>query len=162
MGERFHIGLFVEGSRTSGTQAVPVEALGNDRFRVLCSPGLVEGIAAEDVIRITDERTGRFEVVERGGNVSIKVMGPSSVEKLREQLERELAPLGGWCDGGVEIAAVFTVPVRAGFPAIESVLKAVAASCPGFVWYFGNVYSEEDGVTPLEWWKPFLRGRAAE
>jgi hypothetical protein len=156
MGNRLHLDLFVEGGRARGTQPVPVEALGDGRFRVLHSPGLVEGIAAEDVIRITDERTGRFEVVERGGNLSIKVMGRSSVAELRARLERDLGALGGWCDGEIEIAAVFTVPVRAGFPAVESALRAALESHPGFEIYFGNVYAE-DGVTPLGWWKEFLR-----
>jgi hypothetical protein len=48
--------------------------------------------------------------------------------------------------------AVFTVPVRFGFPVIEAALDAICADHPGVEWYFGNVYDPSNGVTLLNWW----------
>lgn len=68
---------------------------------------------------------------------------------------RELGKLGGWCDGSIDRAAVFTVPVRAGFVPVERAMDAAIAAHPAFVSYYGNVYGE-DGKTPLGWWRAFL------
>jgi hypothetical protein len=147
---RSHVDLFVEGAKPGRTQPVEVEHLGEGLLRVQCSPGLVEGIAAGDTIRVTGS-DGRFEVVERGGNLSIKVFSRGPVAAIRDHIERGLAPLGGCCDGNIDRAAVFTVPVRAGFERIERVMAAAVATHPDCEWYFGNVYAD-DGVTPLGWW----------
>ena len=50
------------------------------------------------------------------------------------------------------LAPIDTVPVSAGFPAIEAVFNAWVAEHPGWEWSFGNVYDPADGVTPLGWW----------
>jgi hypothetical protein len=67
-----HVGLMVEGAPPGKTQPVEVEAISANHYRVLYSPGFVEGIAAGDTIRIIDRGLGLFEVVSRGGNVAIK------------------------------------------------------------------------------------------
>ncbi len=41
-----HVELMVEGAPPGKTQPVEVEAISVDHYRVLCSPGFVEGIAA--------------------------------------------------------------------------------------------------------------------
>jgi hypothetical protein len=47
---------------------------------------------------------------------------------------------------------VFTVPVSAGFGAVEAAFDGYVRRQPGAEWYFGNVYDERDGMTPLNWW----------
>jgi hypothetical protein len=60
--------------------------------------------------------------------------------------------LRGWLDGKAAKELVYTIPVSAGFPAIEGLFSEVKAAYPDVEWYFGNVYDERDGVTPLNWW----------
>ncbi len=70
----------------------------------------------------------------------------TAVEELRQEFER----LGGT----VEVPpdgrfVVVTVPVQAGFPAIETRMQRWT-DATGLVWHFGNVYDEDD--RPLNWW----------
>ena len=74
-----HVDLFIVGARPGATQPVEVERLEDDSYIVLHSPGLVEGIAAGDVIRVTDPKLGLFEIVTRGGNISVKFAASSSI-----------------------------------------------------------------------------------
>ena len=60
--------------------------------------------------------------------------------------------IGGWLDGAIEHGVVYTVPVVAGFGQIESIADAVVGRYPGAEWIYGNIYSVDDGTTPLNWW----------
>jgi hypothetical protein len=154
MHSELHVNLYVAGAPNGATEPVHVELTRDGLYRVLYSPGLVEGIAAGDLIRLVGE-DGRFEVVERGGNVSFTVSA-NPIDELRAHLVRELAALGGVCDGSITNAAVFPVPVRVGFAAIERVINEAMAAHPNADgWWYGNVYGE-DGK-PLEWWTSFLK-----
>ena len=55
-------------------EEVPVEPIGPDRFRVLASPGLLDGLAAGDVFERRAD--GRFEVIERSGNLAVQIWYP--------------------------------------------------------------------------------------
>jgi hypothetical protein len=44
------------------------------------------------------------------------------------------------------------VELEAGFAAIEGLFNQWVREHPGWEWYYGNVYSTADGVTPLNWW----------
>jgi hypothetical protein len=131
----------------------PVHAveLGEGRFRLLHSPGCVEGIAAGDEFGLLDEQEA-IEVTRRSGNVAVRVFGTEPLAPLAEGLVRRVAELGGVLDGQIERGMVFTIPVAAGFPAIESVFNEFVSSHPGTEWLFGNVYDPTDGVTPLNRW----------
>lgn len=143
-----HVMLHVAGS--DGAQAVPVRRLPNDELEVLFSPGFVEGIAAGDLVRVTDATTGTFEVLRRGGNVSVKLFREAGIEPLLAALEPELGALQARVDGRIERGAVLTIPVTAGFTAIEAALRNACAAFPDAVCYFGNVY--DDAGQPLNWW----------
>jgi hypothetical protein len=151
--DHLHIDLFVEGTRRGGTQPVEVEDLGDGTYRVLYSPGLVEGVAAGDVVRLLDPSIGAFEVLRRGGNLAIKLARPGA-DNLRPaiaEITRALEVLGGRLDGATPHAAVWTVPAASGFPGVEAVMNAAVARIPGSGWWFGNVYDEND--KPLLWWR---------
>ena len=81
-----------------------------------------------------------------------KVNGSDPLAPLAEGLVRRVAELGGVLDGQIERGMVFTIPIAAGFPAIESVFNEFVSSHPGTEWLFSNVYDPRDGVTPLNWW----------
>jgi len=143
------VGLRVEGA--SRTQPVAVRRLETGDLEVLFSPGLVEGIAAGDVIRLTDSRTGDFEIVSRGGNLSLKLFHPGAIGPVLDWVGPELERLAGRLDGKIDRAAVLTIPATTGFPAIEAVMKRAVAAHPGLTWFYGNVYDSED--RPLNWWR---------
>lgn len=133
-------------------EPVHVQHLEGDMYRVLYSPGLVQGVAGgDDICMLNDD--GKFEVVRRGGNLAIQVFSNDPVESLRDELAQQVAKLDGVLDGAIEHGLVFTVPVAEGFPAIESVFNAWVDQHPGWEWYYGNVYDPNDGVTPLNWWE---------
>ena len=151
MSEYEHVGLFVEGASPGKTQPVEVERLNSDNYRVLFSPGFVEGIAAGDTIRITDGKLGHFEVVSRGGNLAVKLVTEQPIGATVSAVSAELESLDGRFDGAIEHAAVWTVPVTAGFEKIEGVMSRAVAAMPGSSWWYGNVY-DDDGA-PLRWWE---------
>ncbi|MDY3558712.1 DUF4265 domain-containing protein [Gemmata sp. JC673] len=120
-------------------------------FRLRHTPGFVQGIAAGDEFRLVGE-DGAFEVTRRGGNLAVQVFSDEPVAPLRVELTERVARLGGTLDGAIERGLAFTVPVSAGFPAVEAVFRVWVAEHPGWEWSFGNVYDPADGVTPLGWW----------
>jgi hypothetical protein len=132
-------------------EPVHAEALGSQRFRLLHSPGFVQGIAAGDEFRLLTE-DGAFEVLHRAGNVAVQVFSPEPVASFRAELTQRVESLGGVLDGGIEQGLVFTIPVRVGFRMIEALFNRAAAEHAGLEWYYGNVYDPRDGVTPLNWW----------
>jgi hypothetical protein len=132
-------------------EEIPADPIGEGRFRLLATPGIAEGLAADDIIEL--DSGGRATVVQRGRNLGIQVYSDhhhaaEAVDALIDAIEG----LGGWLDGytaGRVIA--LTVPVDAGFTAVEAVLNACVGSLGGD-WYFTNVYAP-GGDIPLNWWQ---------
>lgn len=143
-----HAGTSSSGS--SVREELLVESAGERRYRVLRSPGLIQGIAAGDTIELSPP--DRFAVVARGGNLCVLVFGPASLDAIEAPLSRRLSPLGGILDGKTDKQLVYTVPVRHGFPVIENILRECVDAFANAEWYFGNVYDPADGTTPLNWW----------
>jgi hypothetical protein len=137
-------------------EAVPAAPAGEpSTFRLIATPGLVEGTAAEDIVRV--EADGSFDVVRRGGNLAVHVFARGLADEAYSNLEADVERLGGYLDGGggthQTTVRVFTVPVAAGFAAVEAAFNAFAKQHPEAHWSFGNVYDPADGVTPLNWWQ---------
>lgn len=136
-------------------ELLDVEELGPNRFRLRSSPGMVEGLGAEDEFELDENAPLGFRVIRRGGNVVVwfywpseeMVRGPAALE-----LQRAVEKIGGRLDGGGATHLVFTVPVRAGFPRIEDAFRRAETATPGATMMFGNVYDPGDGHTPLNWW----------
>ena len=148
--------VFDDSGNQRGDEKLLVEQIGPDRFRLVYSPGFVEGLAAGDVIELSAEDRLGYRIVERAGNLCVwfffnrlgQNRGPEA-ERLREEVER----IGGWLDGGGAYLLIFTIPVSAGFPAVERVFDAAVTRIAGSEWLYGNVYDPNDGQTPLNWWK---------
>jgi len=117
-------------------------------YRVLFTPGLVYDIAADDEIELLGD--GRFKVVLRGQNLAVRVFSQLPIAEWSGLLEREVGSLCGRLDGQVEQGLAFTIPVRAGFKAVEAVFNRFIEAHPGCTWEYGNVYDEDD--RPLGWW----------
>lgn len=152
MGTERHLLLLVEHRQGKPLkEPVHAEEVGPGMYRLFHSPGLVQGIAAGDEFRMVDG-DGAFEVIRRGGNLSIQVFSKEPVAPFRAELVERVGQLGGSLDGAIDRGLVFTVPVSVGFRAVEAVFNEWVAEHPGWEWYFGNVYDPVDGVTPLGWW----------
>jgi hypothetical protein len=149
-----HVELLA-GIRSDGTPAfeiVPAEPLGDDRWRLLASTAILEGVAAGDVIR--RDAGGGYDIVERGGNIAVQVWYPD--HELHGVVDLELTPrveaLGGWFDARGPHATGYTFPLSTGFEAIERLLESWTGRTDGALWAYANVYAE-DGETPLGWWE---------
>src|SRR4051794_34949344 len=66
-------------------EPVHVTELGEGRFRLLHSAGLVEGIAAGDEFHLRD-KDGSFGVASRSGNLALQVFSPTPIGDRREEL----------------------------------------------------------------------------
>ena len=83
------------GNRSDGTpirEEVRVELLGAGRYKVLCSPGLVQGIAADDVIDVVSD--DRFEIVSRGGNLCVQVFAREDLDAIQQRASGEVGASG--------------------------------------------------------------------
>ncbi len=134
-----------------------VEAVRENTFRLLHSPGLVQGLAAGDQFQLAPQEPFGYRLLKRGGNVCLQVfVEADKVAEMRTTLTPLAQEIGGRLDGDAAFAAlanlVFTIPVTAGFPAIEALMARAKSISPSCEWFYGNVYDPNDGVTPLNWW----------
>lgn len=129
-------------------ESVVVDDLGDGRYRLLRSPGVLGNLAAGDLFEL-DPDDG-LRVLERGGNLSVQVSSATPLGECERFLAERLVPLGGYLDGREDGVVVFTVPASAGFPALDAVLREVEARFPGCVAAYGNVTDDDDA--PLDWW----------
>jgi hypothetical protein len=152
VGSEQHLLLLIEYRQGQPLkEPVHAEEVAGGVFRLLYSPGLVQGIAAGDEFRLKDD-AGAFEVTRRGGNLAVQVFSSEPVAPYQAELVERVARLGGSLDGAIERGLAFTVPVSVGFPAVEAVFNGWVADHPDWEWYYGNVYDPADGITPLGWW----------
>ncbi|MDP1756292.1 MAG: DUF4265 domain-containing protein [Pseudohongiella sp.] len=121
-------------------------------FRIEKSPAFVRGLAADDRISYpTDDKAG-WELLEHSGNLCIRVFSKLNTDDLDQMLTPELELIDGKLDVKSPRILVYTIHVSIGFQKIEDTLNKVLAGFPDTVWYYGNVYDADDGVTPLNWW----------
>jgi hypothetical protein len=148
-----HVQLAESVAMDSGSVArelVPAEQVADDEWVVSGTPGILNGCAAGDRIRVHGD--GTFEILVRGGNIAAHMYAldpfpEASLLCLRQDFE----PLGGMVEWpATRKFAVVTVPVTVGFPAIEGLVQSFTAQHDGAEWNFGNVYN--DAGSPLNWW----------
>jgi hypothetical protein len=149
--EHPHVTLFA-GRRADGHavyEPVPATAVAPGVYDILASPAMVYGCAAGDQIRVAED--GTFEVLHRGGNLCLVLLPAAPPADLDVAvLSTEFQRLRGV----VELPQdrrfiVVTVPVTAGFPAIEAAVNSWTTG-RGCAWEYCNVY-DDDG-NPLGWW----------
>jgi hypothetical protein len=145
--------LFV-GNAASGRpvfEEVRVRPIGENKYLALQSPGLVLGLAADDVFLMTD--AGHFEVLKRGMNLCVQVFSKTMTDRIEIRVTPLITGMGGRLDGRSHKELVYTVPITAGFKSVEAALAQCADQFDDFEWFYGNVYDPRDGVTPLDWWR---------
>lgn len=132
--------------RTLGTEDVPARRVGEHEWELLRSRLYATEVAAADVIKVSNDETGEFEVVSRGGNVCVQFYLAEAEASDADATEREVAairaevePLGGRVDAYAAGLIAFTLSVRVGFFVIEQVSAAAVARRPGAQWQYANV-----------------------
>lgn len=125
-------------------EVLPARRSGQDH-EIQGSPAFAYGFAAGDRLRLNDD--GTFEVTARGGNLCLRLYPATPPpDDATAGLEAAFGTLGGI----VEMPAdrrfiVVTVPVGAGFPAVEGAIGDWAAA-HGCAWEYGNVYDDDGAV----------------
>jgi hypothetical protein len=136
---------------------VPAVPLGERRYRIVSSPGFAPGVAAGDEIELTISELTGYRVLRRGGNVCVQLFLSPHEPLDRRAIAARVEAIGGRLDGGKDGETghllIFTIPVTAGFGAIERAMEDISASHPVDRWMYGNVYDTRDGKTPLNWWQ---------
>jgi Domain of unknown function (DUF4265) len=129
-------------------EEVLVDHLSESKYKIVATPGIVLGIAAGDLIEVCSDN-GEFRIFSRGGNLSIHLYGDNC---LVDEHLHELSVLSQAIDGRARNLTVLTVPVKIGFSSVEKTLNDFCSRHHEVEWYYGNVYDESDGITPLNWW----------
>ena len=131
-----------------------VELLNADteEVRLLKSPLLTRNLAAGDKIRPTNPERGEYDLIERSGNLSIRVFCRGELDSLANTLTPEIEKLGGSLDLQTERALVYTIHCSIGFKQIEEIFNDACDAFDESMWLYGNVYDDKDGKTPLGWW----------
>jgi hypothetical protein len=113
-------------------------------------------MAAGDEFELRPADPLGYRVLRRAGNLCVWFFFPEpganrgpEADELRQAVES----LGGRLDGGGHTSLVFTIPVSAGFSAVEALFNQAEQVYPGSTWMYGNVYDPVDGRTPLNWWR---------
>lgn len=138
------------------TEIIEAVRLCPHRYRLLYSPGIVEGVAKGDVIELSDADPKGFVVVSRSGNLCVWFYFKEQERNRAPDGDRVRAAVeefGGVCDGGGNTNLVFSVPVALGFSAVEALFNGLVAQHPGASWLFGNVYDPWNDFKPLGWWE---------
>lgn len=143
------------GTSRPMTEALVVVPLGENRYRLVYSPGVIKGMARGDEFEISSTDLEGFQVLKRSGNLCVwfyfaevgRNRGPDG-QIVRKQVEE----FGGLCDGGGNTHLVFSVPVTLGFGPIESLFNSLTEQYEGSSWLYGNVYDPFNDFAPLGWW----------
>jgi hypothetical protein len=132
-----------------GVENLLAEPLADGRFRLVCTPGLIQGFAADDVIRYHADRRSA-ELVSRGMKVGVQFYHPALDDRVVAHIEGQVTAVGGSVDGHLQNLLVLTFPVGVRVGNIQSFLREYEERF-GAEWFFANLFTD-DG-RPLEWWK---------
>lgn len=150
-----HVPVVSDGVR-QGEEVLPVAELGAGRYRLLASPGFVEGLAAGDEFELDPAAPLGHRVLRRGGNLCVWFYHSEPLDEssaATADVSRVAESLGGHLDGGYSRMLVLTVPLAAGFDTVGEAFDGAARRHRGSSWLYGNVYDPSDGATPLNWWR---------
>ena len=151
---------FIAGVNDEGQpvfESILVEHLTSspDEVRLLKSPLLTRNLAAGDKVRILNPSAAEYELIQRSGNLCIRVFRLNQMDRLAEYLTPIFEKMDGTLDLENDRALVYSIHFSIGFQTIEDIMNQACRDYPDTVWYYGNVYDPEDGTTPLEWWLDF-------
>lgn len=147
------------GTRPDGqpiVEQLPVSELDSGELQLVRSPAFAQGIASGDIVKLLPN-TQEVELVQRSGNLSLRVFTMGDMATLADQLVPALEKLGGELDLHNDRMLVFSIHVSCGFAEIEKIMEKTLGQDPQSQWMYGNVYDPADGSTPLNWWQSLLK-----
>ena len=148
-------GLDDEGQQV--LEQLHVYILGKDaHYEIKQTPLFVRNLARGDIISVDPQRPEIFKVLERSGNLAVRIFRKQGLDDLEPSLTPQVEKLDGKLDLQTARGLSYSLHVNLGFAAIETLMDNAMAAFPGAVWYYGNVYDPADGVTPLNWWSSFI------
>ena len=133
-----------------------VRELDDGNFQLVQSPAFAKGLASGDIVKMLPQ-TREFELVQRSGNLSLRVYSRGDTQALSDALTAELEKLGGELDRETPRMLVYSIHVSCGFTTIENILNEFVGRDGQSAWMYGNVYDPVDGETPLNWWQDLLK-----
>lgn len=125
-------------------------------LQLVQSPAFAKGLACGDIVKKLSD-TLEFDLIQRSGNLSIRVFSRSDIQSIAEQLTPELEKLGGELERETPRMLLYFIHVSCGFSAIEAILNEFVGRDGQSAWMYGNVYDPTDGQTPLNWWLDLLK-----
>ena len=137
-------------------EKLQVRELETGEMQLVQSPAFIKGLASGDVIRC-DVPNQEFEIVQRSGNLSVRIFSRDDINSLADVLTPELEKLGGELDVETPRMLVYSIHVSCGFSTIEDLLNKHVGRDGLSTWMYGNVYDPADGQTPLNWWQDILK-----
>ena len=153
-----HIIELFAGTRPDGREVVEqlqVKVLDDNRYQLVKSPAFIHGLAAGDTIKL-DPSKRHFELIEHSGNLAIRVFAKTELAAIANDLNPQMEKLGGQIDIENDRFLVYSIHVSCGFSVIEALLNDHIGEQNESAWFYGNVYQQQDGVTPLNWWQAIL------
>jgi hypothetical protein len=152
------ISLKIEGSNSIQRESLLAEPDGSvHRYFLRSIPAFIYGIALNDLIEVLDFDSGKFTVIQRGGQVTIRlyVEGTLDRDDVRAVIEAVTTANGVFevaknaSTAGNTSMLLLSLDVALGFKRIESLLERVPEE--GCSWEYGNIYDQ--GGNPLKWWE---------
>ena len=145
--------LPVDFTQIGRRESVPAMSLGENRYRLLASPGLAGGFAEGDEV---EQTSNGYRLIQRSGNVCVQISFEFIInEEGVRSVSQLVANAGGFLDGGRDgnpgSLLVVNFPITVGFPTMEMTVRRIAAIYPIETWMYGNIH-DADGVTLLNWW----------
>jgi hypothetical protein len=137
-------------------EKLPVRELESGELQLVQSPAFAKGLASGDRLKCSPS-TREFEIVQRSGNLSVRVFSKNDINKLADALIADMEKLGAELDLETPRMLVFSIHVSCGFSAIETILNEHIGRDGESTWMYGNVYDPNDGTTPLNWWQEILK-----
>lgn len=140
------------------TESVEVEVMEGDRFRVVCPPRFVYGLAVGDEFILAPALPSGFSVTRRSGGLTVwiyltaPVASDAERDGLNARVNAVVKPNGWVYEGAPPGMVILTIPVAAGWKRIDSQVTGLVEALGAAGWEFGNVYDVIDGITPLNWW----------
>jgi len=137
-------------------EKLPVRELDSGELQLVQSPAFAKGLASGDRLKCSPS-TREFEIVQRSGNLSVRIFSKGDIGGLADALIADLEKLGGELDLETQRMLVFSIHVSCGFSAIDNILNQHVGLDNQSAWMYGNVYDPNDGTTPLNWWLDMLK-----
>ncbi len=137
-------------------EQLQVRELEDGNLQLVQSPVFAKGLAAGDLVKMLPQ-TREFDLVQRSGNLSIRVFSKGDISALSDAITPELEKLGGELERETPRLLSYAIHVSCGFEAIETILNRHVGQDGNSAWVYGNVYDPNDGTTPLNWWLDILK-----